>query len=48
MEQGNVTMGIWLGKQYLKQRDKHDVEQRKENKIIIVNDLKEVKDDNKN
>lgn len=24
LEQGNATMGIWLGKQYLGQKDKHE------------------------
>jgi hypothetical protein len=26
LESGNATMGVWLGKQYLGQRDKQDIE----------------------
>jgi hypothetical protein len=31
-EEGNPTMAIWLGKQYLGQRDKHDLDQNVANK----------------
>ena len=26
LESGNATMGVWLGKQYLGQKDRHDLE----------------------
>ena len=32
---GNVSMLIWLGKQWLGQRDQHDIETKNENKIVI-------------
>lgn len=36
-EAGNATMQIWLGKQYLDQSDKHDIESnsKTESKLII-------------
>jgi len=35
----NPTMAIWLGKQLLGQRDKHEVEQTNIQRVEIVNDL---------
>ena len=37
---GNITMQIWLGKQYLGQRDKSDLEHQGEMRIVVetVND----------
>lgn len=40
MAESNPTMAIWLGKQYLEQRDKHDIDANQTIKRInIVNDL---------
>ena len=42
-EDGNTTMQIWLGKQYLGQRDKHDTELNanvREIKVMLPDDLK--------
>ena len=42
-ESGNTTMQIWLGKQYLSQRDKHDTELNasvREIKVMLPDDLK--------
>ena len=42
-ESGNTTMQIWLGKQYLGQRDKHDTELNanvREIKVMLPDDLK--------
>lgn len=39
-EDGNVTMQIWLGKQYLDQRDKKDIEHTGAQPVTIVDDIK--------
>jgi len=39
MEKGNATMAIWLGKQYLGQRDRSEVEVSSESLEIALNDL---------
>lgn len=36
MAENNVTMAIWLGKQYLGQTDKQEVNQEIDNKIELV------------
>lgn len=36
---GNVTMQIWLGKQHLGQREKHEEEKEKIQKVVIVDDI---------
>jgi hypothetical protein len=36
--EGEKTLQIWLGKQYLGQRDKHDIEHSGEIKIDFTND----------
>lgn len=41
MEEGNATMGIWLGKQYLGQRDKQDIEHHGNVGVIIEDDINE-------
>ena len=40
----NPTMAIWLGKQYLKQRDNIDIKSENTNRITIVNDLNNEED----
>lgn len=40
-KKGNVTMQIWLGKQYLGQRDNKDINVNDLRPITIVNDLAE-------
>lgn len=37
MADGNATMAIWLGKQYLGQRDKHEVSGDADNPVQTVN-----------
>lgn len=44
--QNNVTMAIWLGKQYLGQKD--IVEEKQEQTIQIVNDIPKVNNNNNN
>jgi len=39
-EEGNATMQIWLGKQYLGQTDKQELDQKSDTKIEVV--IKEV------
>lgn len=39
-EDGNTTMLVWLGKQYLKQSDKRDINQK-----VEVNDVSQLTDD---
>lgn len=41
--QNNPTMAIWLGKQYLGQKDQ--IENTIEEKIVVVNDIPEVNDE---
>lgn len=38
-EEGNPTMLIWLGKQYLGQRDKHDISADVKSEVTIVDDI---------
>lgn len=38
-DSGNPTMLIWLGKQYLGQRDKHDVEHSGTVGVVIQDDI---------
>lgn len=40
LEEGNTTMLVWLGKQYLSQRDKFDVDQ----KSTVTHDLSQLTD----
>ena len=35
-EEGNATMQIWLGKQYLGQTDKQELDQKSDTKIEVV------------
>lgn len=42
----NATMSIWLGKQYLNQRDKQEIDTTISNKIEIINDLPSDVDEN--
>lgn len=35
----NPTMAIWLGKQYLNQRDKTEIENNNIDRVVIINDL---------
>lgn len=35
----NPTMAIWLGKQYLGQRDNFETENKDENKVTIIDDI---------
>ena len=37
----NTTMAIWLGKQYLNQKDNVDMNMASNQKVTIVNDLNE-------
>ena len=41
MAKTNATMAIWLGKQYLNQRDNVDMNMASNQKVTIVNDLNE-------
>ena len=44
LESGNATMGVWLGKQYLGQRDKQDIEHSGElSQVVIVDDISKLK-----
>ena len=36
LEAGNATMGVWLGKQYLNQRDERDLEDPAPKPIVLV------------
>ena len=38
-EHGNVAMQIWLGKQYLGQQDRKDIDVNESNKVVIINDI---------
>ena len=40
VEAGNSTMAIWLGKQYLGQRDKQDIEHSGDMTVKIIDDIK--------
>ena len=39
LAESNATMAIWLGKQYLDQKDKQEIDTTISNKIEIINDL---------
>ena len=39
-EKGNPTMLIWLGKQYLDQKDKQDIEHSGKIGVTIIDDIK--------
>ena len=39
-EEGNATMLIWLGKQYLDQKDKQEVDNKGAVPVTIVDDVK--------